>query len=282
MMLKLKRKAKRFSRNRGAVFGALMVLVYLLIATIGPIIAPYSPSQVDLKNIRQLPSKQHILGTDQVGRDILSRIFVGVRITLLASLGTVLFAAFFGMIIGISSGFIGGRLEDLLMRAMDIILAFPAILLGVVLVAIMGPGLIQATIAVAIRQIPEFARLAHGSTMSVKESSFVESSWALGASGIRIMGKDILPNISSVLLTQAALAVATACLSIAALGFLGLGAQPPTSELGTMISSGRGYLSNAPHISVFPGLALLLFVLGVNLLGDGLNDYFASKVEIGE
>jgi peptide/nickel transport system permease protein len=180
------------------------------------------------------------------------------------------------------AGFLGGRVENFFMRTMDIILAFPAILLGAVLVAIMGPGLIQAAIAVSIRQVPEFARLAHGSTMSVKESSFVEASRAVGSPEIRIMIEDIFPNISSVLLTQAALAIATACLSIAALGFLGLGAQPPTPELGSMISTGRGYLSNAPHISVFPGLALLLFVLGANLLGDGLNDYFATKVELGE
>lgn len=273
---------RRFSRNRGALVGAIVVFAYLLMAAFGPLLVRYSPTEIDLKNVRQPPSKKHVLGTDQVGRDILSRIIVGVRLTLLASLGTVFAAALCGSILGMVAGYLAGRVENLLMRAMDIILAFPAILLGVVLVAIMGPGLIQAAIAVSIRQIPEFARLAHGSTMSVKELSFVEASRAVGSAGIRIMIRDILPNISSVLLTQAALAIATACLSIAALGFLGLGARPPTPELGSMISAGRGYLNSAPHISVFPGFALLLFVLGANLFGDGLNDYFATKVELGE
>jgi len=259
-------------RNRTAKAGFTIMTMTVIIAVFAPLIAPHNPIQADLRRIARPPSLEHLLGTDELGRDILSRIIYGSRISLTLGIVSVGIGLFGGVPLGAIGAYWGGWVDLVIMRFIDILLAFPAILLAIAIVSILGPGLYNAMIAVGVAQLPVYARLIRGLILSIKEKEFVEAARALGASDLRIITRHVIPNSLAPIIVQSTLNIATAILSAAALGFLGLGAQPPTPEWGTMLSRGRLYLRVAPHITTFPGLAIVITVLGFNLLGDGLRD----------
>lgn len=233
----------------------------------------------DLVNMLQTPSAEHLLGTDEMGRDILSRIIYGARISMKVGFYAVGVAFVIGVPLGIFSGFYGGKVDLLIMRAMDILLAFPGILLSIVFVSVLGPNLDNAILSVGIYTVPNFARMARGETLTLRGSEFVEAARAMGSSNVRIIFSHILINIVSPLIVMGTLSFGTAIITTAGMGFLGIGAQPPTPEWGAMLSSGRQYLLVAPHVTTYTGLAILFLVLGLNLLGDGLRDVLDPKMK---
>lgn len=273
-------------RQKSAVVGASMLAVLLLVAIFAPFIAPYPPNQVLFKDEGVSPSAppcihlfgcdpeqpQHILGIDKNGRDQLSRLIFGSRISLLAGVGAVSFALMAGTILGLTAGFFGGWADTIIMRLMDVLLAFPALLLAITIVTVFGAGLINAVIAISVVTIPVYARVVRSSVLSVREQDFVLADRALGVSSFRILWHRIFPNSLTPLIVQATLGVATAVLEVAALSFLGLGITPPTAEWGSMLADSRNQVFTSPHLVFFPGLAIMFNVLAFNLLGDGLRD----------
>lgn len=265
-----KRAWQQLKRSRLAIPGGLIVLIFIVIAILAPLVAPYDPYKNNLANTLATPSTEHFFGTDELGRDIFSRIVYGARLSLLEGLFSVMIAMLIGVPLGIISGYVGGRTDIILMRLVDILLAFPGVLLAIAIISVLGPSLVNAMIAVGIYSVPMFARLARGSTLAVKEEPYIEACRAAGMSNLRILFRHIYPNISAHLYVLATLRVAIAILTAASLSFLGLGAQPPSPEWGAMLSNGRNYLLIAPHLLVFPGLAIILLTLGLNLFQDGL------------
>lgn len=268
---------KRFLRHRSALLGTVLILLFVIVAVLGERLTPYGFDQIDLSNARQPPSAAHLFGTDALGRDLLTRVIVGARISLVTSVGAVVAALLLGTAFGVIAAFGGKAVDNVIMRFMDLLLALPGLLLAIFAVSILGFGLPQLTAAIAIYSIPTFARLARASAMVVRQREFIQATTALGAGMGRMLIRHVLPNIVSPVVTLATLRLATANLSIASLGFLGLGAQPPTPEWGLMIASGRTHLISSPHIPLAPGIALLIVVLGFNLLGDGLRDLTDPK-----
>ncbi|WP_156290130.1 nickel transporter permease [Oceanobacillus salinisoli] len=267
----------KLRKNKSAMVGAALIIFLLLVAIFGPFFSPYSPNTQDMLNKLQPPSSDHWFGTDNFGRDIFSRIIHGTWITLFVGFSSVALGATVGTLLGIISGYYGGRLDSIIMRCMDVLLAFPGILLALAIVSILGGSLVNVIIAIAISSIPIFARITRGSTLSVKKLEYIDAMKALGASDRRIIFKHIFPNITSPIIVQATLYIATAVLSASGLSFLGLGAQPPTPEWGAMLSDGRNFLYNAPHVAFFPGIAIVVAVLAFNMFGDGLRDAFDPK-----
>ena len=263
---------EKFSENKIAVVGALIVLIYVFVATFAPWLAPYDPYEINLENKLQSPNSSHWMGTDDKGRDILSRIIYGSRLSMGIGFAAVLFGSFFGIMMGMAAGYYGGWVDAILSRMLDVMLAFPGILLALAIISALGPSLLNVTFAVGVFSIPLFARIARGSTMEVRNLEYIDAIRSLGANDTTIIFNHILPNILSPLIIQATLRLATAILSAAGLSFLGLGAQPPSSEWGTMLSNGRDFLFSAPHVAIFPGLAIAFLVMGFNLFGDGLRD----------
>jgi len=276
---------KELRRKKSAVAGAFMLAILLTIAIFAPLIAPFGPNEVlfdqgasprDSPCVHllgcdeELP--QHILGIDGNGRDFFSRMLYGSRISLIAGFAAVSFAVVAGTLIGLVAGFFGGRTDNILMRLMDVLLAFPALLLAITVVTVLGPGLINAILAISVVTIPAYARVVRSSVLSVREQDFVSADRALGVGNVRLLFNRILPNSLTPLVVQATLGVATAVLEIAALSFLGLGVQPPTAEWGSMLAAERNNVFTAPHLVFFPGLAIMWNVLAFNLLGDGLRD----------
>jgi peptide/nickel transport system permease protein len=264
--------------NKAAMAGGLIIVFYVLIATFAPLIAPYDPYKVDLANKLLTPSMEHWMGTDDKGRDILSRIIYGSRLSMGVGFAAVLFGAFFGIILGLIAGYYGKWTDTIIMRTMDVLLAFPGILLALAIVSALGPSLINVTIAVGIFSVPLFARIVRGSTLEVKRLEYIDAIRSLGANDITIIFKHIFPNILSPIIVQGTLRLATAILSAAGLSFLGLGAQPPSPEWGTMLSNGRDFIFSAPFMALFPGLAMSILVLGFNIFGDGLRDVFDPRM----
>jgi peptide/nickel transport system permease protein len=262
----------RLRRNRLAVGGGAIILVFLIMAVFAGQISPYDPLDQDWSSVQHAPSGEHLLGTDELGRDSLSRIIHGSRISMTIGVVSVSIGLLFGVAVGLLAGYSGGILESLLMRAMDIMLAIPYVLLAIAIVAILGPGLWNTMIAIGIVTVPQFARVVRSSVIEIKTSSYVEAARAVGAGNARIMVRHILVNSLSPIIVQSTLTIASAILNAAALGFLGLGAQPPVPEWGAMLSDGRLLLLVSPWIVTFPGIAIMLSVLGFNLLGDGLRD----------
>lgn len=262
----------KFKRNRLAVIGAILLSFFVICAAFADYLAPYDPIAADLANNLAPPSSAHLLGTDELGRDLLSRIIHGARISLQLGVISVGTALVFGILIGASAGYYGGTIDQVIMRGVDIMLSFPTLLLAIMIVAIMGPGLTNAMIAVGISLIPEYARLTRSTFLYLRELDFVQAAKMVGASDARIVFRHILPNSFAPLIVQSTLNIATAILSAAALGFLGFGAQPPLPEWGAMMSRGRVYLMVAPHITLYPGLAIVISVLSLNMIGDGLRD----------
>ena len=260
-------------QNKAAVAGLVIILLFLLAALLAPVIAPHNPV---LQNIaeRKLPpfTKGYPLGTDDLGRGLLSRIIYGSRISMVIGVVSVGIALVFGLVIGVLSGYFGGWLDRIVMRVIDIMLAFPYILLTIVVVAILGPSLTNAMIAIGISQVPQYARVVRASVLAEKESDYVSAERSLGAGDLALMVGTILPNCLAPIFVQATLGIGDAILSSAALSFLGLGAQPPTPEWGLMIASSKELITSAWWIVTFPGIAILLTVLGFNLLSDSLRD----------
>jgi len=266
-----------FFSNRLAVFGLVVITLFALMAIFAPLLAPYDPVRDQSLTERFAgPSAAHPLGQDELGRDILSRIIYGARISLTAGLAAVAFATVGGTVVGLIAGYAGGWIDSILMRLMDVLLAFPSILLAIVIVSILGQGLTNALLAVGIILLPQMARVVRSAVISVRERDYVEAERAIGASDYQIISSAILPNSMAPLIVQATLALATAILDVAALSFLGLGARPPAPEWGAMLTdsfrSGFGVFTEGQHALIFPGLAIALSVLSVNFIGDGLRD----------
>ncbi len=270
---------RRFRKNKGAVLGLLIILITITVAIFAPQIAPHDPYAQNWRNRMEPPSREHLLGTDEHGRDQLSRIIYGSRLALTIGLISVSIGLIAGGFLGLIAGFFGGLLDNIIMRVMDVMMAFPGILLALGLVAALGPGLYNVMIAVGIWSIPLFARLVRGTVLSVKENDFVDGAKALGASNLRIIGRHILPNIIPPVLVLSTLRLATALLSAAALSFLGLGAQPPQPDWGAMLSQARAHIHSSPHLSLFPGLAIMILVLSFNMVGDGLRDALDPRLK---
>lgn len=268
----LQRFWRNLSRNPITLWGLVIIVIMLLVALLSPSLAPHEPDMVNLAERLQPPSVTHLLGTDQFGRDILSRIIYGARVSLLVGFAGVASAAVVGVFLGSVAGYYGRWTDDVIMRFMDILLAFPYIVLAIALIAMVGPSLRNIILVIAITRIPQFARVTRGSVLSLREMEFVLASRALGQKEWRILLRHILPNALTPISVLASLSVATAILTESALSFLGLGIQPPQASWGTMIADGRRFMLDAPWIATFPGLAISLTILGYNLLGDGLRD----------
>lgn len=263
---------RRFARNRLALMGLWVTMLIVLGAVFAPWIAPASPTKADFEHVLKPPTSGHLLGTDDLGRDVLSRVIFGTRAALLAGIISVGIAVCVGLPLGLLSGYYGGRFDDVLMRLTDATLSFPFLVLALAITAILGAGLSKAMIAIGIVFTPGFIRLARATVLSEREQVYVEAARALGASDRRLIWRHILPNILSPVLVQASLATATAVTAEAALSFLGLGTQPPTPSWGSMLNIAQGYLSTAPWMAIWPGLAIFITVLSLNMLGDGLRE----------
>lgn len=284
---------RQFFRQRSAIAGLIIISMMVLIAISAPWLAPYDPERVllgveDIQK-RQAPcihalgcpadQPQHIMGIDGNFRDQFSRIIYGTQVSLFVGFITVAVAMTVGILLGAVAGYVGGWLEDVIMRILDVQLAFPSLLLAITIVSVLGEGMINAMLGVAIVTIPQYARVIRASILAVKADEYVTAARAIGASHERILFRHILPNTISPLIVQGTLGIGTAILDIAALSFLGLGAQPPTPEWGSMLSAERNQVFSAPHLVFFPGLVIMLTVLGFNLLGDGLRDALDPRLK---
>lgn len=270
---------RRLKRNKAAIIGGIIVLIYVLVALLAPWMAPYSPLEGSLAKRLQAPSAEHWMGTDALGRDILSRVIYGARISLQIQLAAVLIALLLGTLLGLFGGYYGGFTDGLIMRLMDILLAFPGIFLAIAIIAVLGPGLMNLILAAGIYSVPQFARIVRGSILSLKEKEFVEAARAAGESDGAIIFRYLLPNSMAPLIIQTSLRMATVLLTASGLSFLGLGVQPPHPEWGAMLSTARPYLITAPHVATFPGLAIMFVVMGFNLFGDGLRDSLDPRLK---
>jgi peptide/nickel transport system permease protein len=263
---------RRFRRNRLALLGLLIVALLGAAAAFAPWVAPRDPARQSLIEKRARPGARYILGADEFGRDILSRVVYGTRVALLVGTLSVTIALAVGLVLGSLAGFAGGWVDATLMRGIEVLLAFPYLLLAIAVVSALGPGTLNTTIAVGIWGAPPVTRIVRGSVLSLKETEYVRAARALGASGPALVARHILPNVLPTLIVYGTLFMANAILVEAALSFLGLGVQPPAPSWGLMVSSGRDFLLVSPHIATIPGIAIMVAVLGFNLLGDGLRD----------
>ncbi len=269
---------RRFKRQRVALLSLIVIIVLIAAAFLAPWIAPYDQATPDYDALLEGPSWAHLAGTDSYGRDILSRMIWGGQVSLTVGFLSVLLGCLIGVSLGVISGFFGGWLDGLIMRIMDVMLAFPGILPAIAVVAILGPGIVNVIYAIAISAVPVFARLVRGTTLALKQTLYVQASRSIGVSRTKLMLRHILPGTLPGVIVYASLRMGTSILTAAALSFIGLGAQPPSPEWGAMLSDGRSYLGVADHITIFPGLAILITVLAFNLLGDGLRDALDQKL----
>jgi peptide/nickel transport system permease protein len=264
--------ARRIVRRPAAALAGLVVAAFIAIALGASHIAPYNPIATDFAAVRKAPSAAHLLGTDEVGRDVLSRVIWGARASLTAGLIPVAIAVVVSIPLGLLSGYAGGWTDDLIMRVADAVLAIPFLIVAIALAAFLGPSLVNAMIAIGIATLPTFVRLSRGTVLAVKTEEFVEAARALGGSPLRIATRHVLPNMLPPLAIQSSLTVAAAIIAEASLSFLGLGQQPPAPSWGSMLNSAQRYLSQAPWMAIYPGLAIFGVVVALNVLGDGLRD----------
>lgn len=262
----------RLVRHRLGMLGALITVSLILIAIVGPYVAPYDPVAIDMANRFAPPGMEHLLGTDDFGRDTLSRVIYGARVSLQVGIIAVSIAATVGSLLGMLAGYGNRILDEIIMRSMDVLFAFPAILLAIAVLAALGKGVENAMIAIGIVYIPIFARIARSSVLSIREEEFIEAARASGATDARILFRHILPNAMAPLIVETTLSLAFAILAEAALSFFGLSVQPPDPSWGRMLSEGRGYFGQSVWMALFPGLAIMVTVMGFNFLGDGLRD----------
>ena len=270
---------RRLRKHRLAMAGLVLFFVLVLVAAFASYIAPYAPNEQNRGDALMAPCAKHIFGSDEFGRDVFSRVLFGARMSLLVGVISVSIALVVGVILGCLSGYFGGILDNVIMRVMDVMLAFPAILLAIAIMSVLGPGLANAMVAIGIVTIPQYARIVRGSVLSVRQNEYVEAARALGCSRWRIITRHVLPNILAPIIVRTTLGTSEAILEAAALGFLGLGVQPPTSEWGAMLSRAQRYIYNAPYLATFPGMAITATVLGLNLLGDGLRDALDPRLK---
>jgi peptide/nickel transport system permease protein len=262
----------RFLRRKVAVAGLLVIVLFVAAAVLAPLIAPYDPIATSWSAIRKAPSVTHWMGTDENGRDVLSRVLFGARASLLAGVVSVLIAAGIGVPAGLLAGFAGGWVDALLSRVVDAMLACPFLILAIALAAFLGPDLVNAMIAIGVSTAPRFMRVARAATLEVAGAEYVQAAWSLGASRTRVLLRHVAPNIVPPVLVQASLSLAASIIAEASLSFLGLGQQPPLPSWGSMLNAAQRFLTQAPWLAVFPGLAIFLCVLSFNLVGDGLRD----------
>lgn len=277
-MLKKRSTTKLILRRKNILFGGGLVAIILLLGLFAPLVAPHDPLEQNLRNAYQTPSLKYPFGTDQFGRCLLSRVIHGARISLLEIGMGVSLAMAVGVPLGLIAGYFGGSIDRAIMWILDIVFAFPGIILAILIVSVLGPSLTNMLIAIAIFSIPVYGRLCRNLTISLKQKEYVEAARALGLGNLGIMFRHILRNALAPLLVQATLTAGGVVLSASTLSFLGLGVVPPTPEWGAMISTGRTFITIAPHLSLFPGLAILVTVLGFNLLGDGLRDLLDPRL----
>lgn len=263
---------RQAARTRLGPLGVMVMLVTVLVALLAGVISPYDPLKQDLGNTLARPDRAHLMGTDNVGRDVLSRMIWGTRVSLMAGFGSVALALVTGGVLGLLAGYAGGRTDSLVMRLMDAVLSFPPLVLALALGAVLGAGLTGVVIALGVVYTPTFARLMRGQVLTITARDYVEAARALGAPGWRIAWHHVLPNAAAPIVVQASLSVAFAILAEASLSFLGLGIQPPGASWGSMINAGRGYLQQAPWIVFWPGAALFVTVVGLNFVGDAVRD----------
>ncbi len=266
------RVLRRLLRRRGAMLGLAVVVVFILLAVFAPWISPYDPLQTSWSEVRKAPTAAHWFGTDEIGRDVLSRVIWGTRASLLAGLVSVCISLTLGVPIGLLAGYVGRGVDSLISRVTDAMLACPFLILAIALAAFLGPSLTNAMIAIGISATPVFIRLTRAQVLSVKVEDYVEAARAVGNSHLRIALRHILPNVIPPLIVQATLAIAAAVIAEASLSFLGLGQQPPAPSWGSMLNTAKNYIDNAPWMAVWPGLSIFLLVLSFNMVGDGLRD----------
>lgn len=271
-------------KNKGAFAGLLLILFFMVLAFFAPVIAPFAPDQV-IDGALRLPPNSHfqnyyfLFGTDDIGRDLFSRLLYGSRVSLMVGFSVVFIAASLGTLLGLLAGYFGGWTDRMVSRTMDFIMALPAVLFAIVIVAVLGPGLVNAIIAVSVVALPNFTRLIRAQVLAEKNKQYVQAARLYGASHTRILFKEILPNCVAPLIVQSSLGFSDGVLNCAALGFLGLGAQAPTPEWGTMLSDARSFLESSPWMVNLPGLCILIVVLSFNLLGDGLRDALDPRLK---
>jgi glutathione transport system permease protein len=270
---------QKFKKQKSAMVAGIFILFLVVVAIFAPLIAPYDPYATDYGQAMMPPSPEHWAGTDIYGRDILTRIIYGTRISLSVGVSSVTIGAIVGVTLGLISGFFGGFLDEIIMRSADVLFAFPGILLAIAVVAILGPGLVNVVAAVAIFSIPTFARIVRSNTLSIKESLYVRAARSMGASDNRIMFVHIMPGTLSGAIVYFTMRIGTSILTASSLSFLGLGAQPPTPEWGAMLAESRDYIGVADHLTIFPGIAIFLTVLAFNIFGDGLRAAFDPKLQ---
>ena len=266
--------------NRGALTGLVLVLFFVICAIGASLLAPYDPTSMQENALKLAPGASgHLLGTDDLGRDMLSRLLYGSRLSLMIGASVVLLSSTVGTLLGLVAGYFGGLTDRLIMRFIDILMSLPSILLAIVVVSVLGPGIRNAIVAVAIVAIPSFTRIVRGSVLAEKSKEYVTASISFGASPWRTLFKEVFPNCLAPLIVQATLGFSDGILNAAALGFLGLGAEPPTPEWGTMLADSRAYIESAPWLMTLPGLCILAIVLGFNLFGDGLRDALDPRLK---
>lgn len=270
----------RIMKSKTSFIGLCIIMVLIITALLAPLIATHSPTDQSIIDRYQAPSSEHYLGTDELGRDIFSRIVYGTRISIQIGIIAVGISMIIGVLLGAIAGYFGKWIDQVIMRLIDILMAFPSILLAIALVAVLGPSLRNAMIAVGIVGVPQFARIVRAAVLSVKETEYIEAAKAIGAKHGRIIVQHVLPNCVAPIIVQATLGIGTAILDAAGLSFLGLGAQPPTPEWGAMLSDGRSALQTAPWVIAFPGVAIFFVVLGFNLFGDGLRDALDPRLKV--
>lgn len=267
-------------QNRAALFGLIILLILSFIAISADYISPHDPNKIVLEKKLESPSKDHLFGTDQLGRDQLSRVIYGTRTTFQLSIYIVVITASFGVVAGIVAGYYGGLIDEITMRVIDVLLAFPSIILALVLIGALGPGIFNTILAISVVGWLYYARVARASTLSIKEKDYVDGARAMGCSDFYICRKYILPNCLPSIIVLISLNMGSIILTIASLGFLGLGAQPPTAEWGTMLNEGREFLRDFPWLSIAPGFLIMISVLAFNFIGDGLRDMMDPREKV--
>lgn len=271
---------RRLLANRGAAVGGVVFLLILVVAIIAPLLAPFDPIKLNVVDSLQAPSGRHWLGTDQFGRDILSRIIYGARISVAMGVVAVAISVIGGSVLGLVAGYFRGVTDMLVSRLVDVMLGFPGILLALVVIAVLGTNLSSAMIAVGVSGMPIFIRVVRGSTLSAREYQYVEAARVVGCSNFRILFRHVMPNVAAPIIVLATLGIPSAIIAGAALSFLGLGIKPPTADWGEMLSNGRSFMSTAWWLSTFPGLALMIMVMAINLFGDGLRDALDPRMKV--
>lgn len=271
------RALRRLAARPPALLGGAVVLLFVAVAVLAPQLAPYDPAAADFLAVRRPPGPEHLLGTDEIGRDVLSRVVFGARASLLAGVISVAIALTLGVPTGLVAGYYGGRVDELIMRLTDAVLAFPFLILAVALAAALGPSLTNAMIAIGIATTPTFVRLTRGVVLAVQAEDYVQAARALGAGDVRILARHVLPNSVAPLLVQATLTIAQAIIAESSLSFLGLGVQPPVPSWGGMLNTAKNFMVQAPWMAVWPGLSIFVTVLAFNLFGDGVRDAFDPR-----